>query len=167
MVKKKRARGIPYFDSIDLEILQLLDGYPRNKKYGIYGILDLADKLNISHISLKPHIDKLLDLELIRLIPFEDLPKDKRKEIDKKNTSKVGVCSAKLINDNWLENVADFENKNERDTIELVQKQNRMYDELLFQLEHIQKFVSKKRTEGLFEIDLRKLETREKYGARK
>jgi hypothetical protein len=165
--REKRARGIPYLDSIDLEILQILNGTLGYKDFKIFGVLDLVDELNISHISLKPHIDKLMDLGFIRLIPMKEIPKEKMKKFNYDKSGRVGVCSVKLINNNWLENVANFDNKDERETIDNVQQQNKLYDDVLLILNHIKNFTETKKTENLFDIDLRKLETIKKYSTKK
>lgn len=62
---KKRARI--YFDSIDLEILELLNNRKneQNNYEGSYQVLEVAEKLNLNHKNLKPHIDKLRKLDLI------------------------------------------------------------------------------------------------------
>jgi len=67
MVKKRGVgnRAYIYFDSIDLQILEFLDKPNRVTHEGGYPVLEVAEKLNINHKSLKPHIDKLLSLGLI------------------------------------------------------------------------------------------------------
>lgn len=65
--RKVGERAEILFDSIDLDILKTLNE-ARNRYGGYYeglGILDLAQKLNLKHKNLKPHIDKLLALDLI------------------------------------------------------------------------------------------------------
>jgi hypothetical protein len=69
MVKEKtRSRGVVYLDSIDLEILEFLDKPNNNESVNGWGVLEIVKELNISHVSLKPHIDKLLRLDLITTI---------------------------------------------------------------------------------------------------
>ncbi len=67
----ERARVL--FDEIDLKILELLN-HPspdyKNNRDKRYGILEIAGKLDLKHKNLKPHIDKLLRLELI--FPYEN-----------------------------------------------------------------------------------------------
>lgn len=59
-------RAETYFDSIDLQILEKLDTAQNiNNQPNGFGILELANALNIKHKNLKPHIDKLIKLELI------------------------------------------------------------------------------------------------------
>ena len=59
-------RAKTYFDSIDLQILEKLDTAQNiNNTPEGYGILELANALNIKHKNLKPHIDKLIKLKLI------------------------------------------------------------------------------------------------------
>ena len=55
------------FDSIDLEILNMLD-----KSNQGMGVLELATSLGIKHKNLKPHIDKLRKLELIFIYKNND-----------------------------------------------------------------------------------------------
>jgi DNA-binding MarR family transcriptional regulator len=68
MVKRKvgeRARIL--FDDIDLKILNLLNKNLENNPNVFYSVLELADKLYLKHKNLKPHIDKLLMLELVSI----------------------------------------------------------------------------------------------------
>ena len=65
MVKREIGeRANILFDDIDLKIVKIINDYSNN---GI-GVIDLSKKLNITHISLKPHIDKLIHLELIFMV---------------------------------------------------------------------------------------------------
>ncbi len=57
------------FDSIDLEILNILNEDRNNE--GV-GVLDLVNKLDIKHNSLKPHLDKLVTLNLIFVFKDEN-----------------------------------------------------------------------------------------------
>jgi len=59
MKKKAGERAKILFDDIDLKILNLLS------RYESLGVLELVDKIQINHNSLKPHFDKLLSLKLI------------------------------------------------------------------------------------------------------
>lgn len=64
---KKRTvghRGTPLLDSIDLMILEKLEGASLDIKKGI-GVLQLGESLGIPHNNLKPHLEKLLNAELI------------------------------------------------------------------------------------------------------
>ena len=64
----ERANSL--FDSIDLQILRLLE---QTKDYvKPLGILEIAERLNITHKNLKPHIDKLISLDLISTIKVND-----------------------------------------------------------------------------------------------
>jgi len=60
-------RASVLFDSIDLEILEMLD-----KSNQGMGVLELATALKIKHKNLKPHIDKLRKLELIFIYKHTD-----------------------------------------------------------------------------------------------
>jgi DNA-binding MarR family transcriptional regulator len=66
MVKRnvgERARIL--FDDIDLKILRLLNNNSEHGYNVFYSVMDLADKLFLKHKNLKPHLDKLLMLELV------------------------------------------------------------------------------------------------------
>ena len=52
-------RGRVLFDSIDLQILELLNG----EKY--FGVLELTKSLRIKHKNLKPHLEKLMKANLV------------------------------------------------------------------------------------------------------
>jgi predicted transcriptional regulator len=57
--RKTGERANILFDSIDLEILETII---LNQTLGV---LELCNKLRVNHFSLKPHIDRLLSLNLI------------------------------------------------------------------------------------------------------
>ena len=107
MKKENRKRGIIYFDSIDLEILELLDTPNKVNSIG-WGVLEIVDRLNISHISLKPHIDKLLRLKLICTVDLSRYDIKSKKVIEKK---KVGLATVKARNEYWYNNYVDFEDE--------------------------------------------------------
>lgn len=67
MVKRKVGeRAIILFDSIDLDILKILNtAWGEDRVYEGKGILELAKKLNLRHKNLKPHVTKLMALDLI------------------------------------------------------------------------------------------------------
>ena len=48
-------------DSIDLEILDILDRYNQED----IGVLELAEKINLTHQNLKKHLEKLIRLDLV------------------------------------------------------------------------------------------------------
>jgi predicted ArsR family transcriptional regulator len=79
MKERKSWRGEVYLDSIDLDILTLLNNY-RSKDIHIKGmkVLDIAEELGIKHQSLKPHLDKLLAVGLIVSIVYQKKGTDRR-----------------------------------------------------------------------------------------
>ena len=106
MVKEKRKRGVPYLDSVDLEILEFLDtpNYHTNKNG--WAVLDVVKKLDIQHNNLKPHIDKLLKLNLICVVDLSSYKVKVKKVIENK---KVGLSSVRARNDYWFDNYADLD----------------------------------------------------------
>ena len=75
MIKKRGVgnRAHIYFDSIDLQILEFLDNPNHFTHEGGYSVLEVAEKLNINHKSLKPHIDKLLTIGLIEIMSLSSI----------------------------------------------------------------------------------------------
>ena len=151
MKKENRTRGIPYLDSIDLEILEFLDKPNYNLNRVGWSILDLAHNLNITHISLKPHIDKLLRLRLIVTVDISN----------KANEVKVGLSTIKSANDYWISQIGLQElSEKERETIS---KEKYIYENIFDTLTEIRKIFYDKEKEKLLDIDLRKLESQDKY----
>lgn len=60
MKRKVGERAISYLDSIDLSIIEIL-----NHSQGGVSVLNLAERLQLKHKNLKPHIDKLMFLNII------------------------------------------------------------------------------------------------------
>lgn len=159
---EKRKRGIPYLDSIDLEILEFLDepNYKENKNG--WGVLDIVDKLEIKHNNLKPHIDKLLKLNLIVMIDMSNYISKGKNVMQEK---KVGLSTIKANNDYWKDNVADFEK--DKEEIKEVNKENDYFNAIIKCLQNIRKIFYEKENEEYLEMDLRKTETKERLLERK
>jgi len=157
MVKEKRKRGVPYLDSVDLEILEFLDtpNYSANKNG--WAVLDVVKKLDIQHNNLKPHIDKLLKLNLICVVDLSSYKQRGKKLIENK---KVGLSSVRARNDNWFENYADFEG--EKEYIEEAKKENEYFKVVLKCLRDIRSYFYNKENEEYLELDLRSKETQDR-----
>jgi len=157
MVKEKRKRGVPYLDSVDLEILEFLDtpNYSANKNG--WGVLDVVKKLEIQHNNLKPHIDKLLKLNLICVVDLSSYKTKGKKVIENK---KVGLSSVRARNDYWFENYADFEG--EKEYLEEAKQENEYFKFVLKCLRDIRSYFYNKENEEYLNIDLRELETQER-----
>jgi len=155
MVKvKKRSRGIIYLDSIDLEILEFIEE-KHKANYIAVGVLELVEKMNISHISLKPHIDKLLYLDLITTREINEY--DKKGNIKKKG---VGLSTINGDFRYYLENV--YCGDDDKYLAELKKKSER-YETILNFLQQIRSMLYDVEKNKLLEIDLRKIETQDKF----
>lgn len=156
MTKEKRKRGVPYLDSVDLEILEFLDtpNYSANKNG--WAVLDVVKKLNIQHNNLKPHIDKLLKLKLICVVDLSSYKQKGEKIIENK---KVGLSSVRSRNDYWFENYADLEG--EKEDIEVAKKENEYFKVVLKCLKDIRSYFYNKENEDYLELDLRSKETQD------
>jgi len=156
MVKEKRKRGVPYLDSVDLEILEFLDtpNYHYNK-YG-WGVLDIVKKLNIQHNNLKPHIDKLLKLNLICVVDLSNYKQKGKKLIENK---KVGLSSVRARNDFWLDDASELEITKE--DIEEGKQENEYFKFVLKCLRDIRSYFYNKENEDYLNLDLRSKETQD------
>lgn len=68
-------------DSIDLEILEFLEGCEV-----VIGVLDLANRLDIKHKNLKPHLEKLIRIGLIKTNEYQ-------------GSRKIGLVSPRIFYD--------------------------------------------------------------------
>jgi hypothetical protein len=150
MVKEKRTRGIPYLDSIDLEILEFLDKPNYKLNNPGWGILDLVEGLNIKHISLKPHIDKLIRLNLIQLIELNYGGGKK----------KIGLVTIRASND-FQSGVGWGYFSDE--AIERMKEENKRFENILNCLKKVRSMLYDVEKNKLLEIDLRKIETQDKF----
>jgi len=150
MKKEKRTRGIPYLDSIDLEILEFLDKQNYKKNITGWTVLDLVNNMNISHISLKPHLDKLLRLQLILLINLNY--KCEKKE-------RLGFATIRDYNKTRLKFKAykDIEEK------EKIEQDIKNFNCILDCLKDIRQFEYSNTNGELINIDLRSTDTQDKY----
>ena len=138
----KRSRGIPYFDNIDLEILEFLN-IPNHSENSIgWSVLSLVDKLKITHISLKKHIDKLLRLKLICV--------DNRQD-------KIFLITIKEMNEDLI-----FEELSNEQKKKIV-NENTNFKIILNYLQQIKKLHYEKEQGELLDIDLRKTETQDRF----
>lgn len=131
--RKNGERAKILFDSIDLEVLKKLN----TSSDGI-GVLDLAKQLKLSHISLKPHIDKLIHLELIKSW------KDQNKNV---LVSFVGIFKEMLKDSGDKEFLEEFKNQ----------------ESLVLFLERAMKFSLRKENQEDTNIDLRNLKQIDKF----
>jgi len=141
MVKETRKRGIIYFDSIDLEILEFINKPNYKENTDGWGVLEIANNLNISHISLKPHIDKLLRLELIHTIT---------------TTSKNEKPRTFLLTTppyNYF--VADMNDLDKKE-LERIKKENEKFEIILSCLKKVRGLFYEEERNKLLYIDLRK-----------
>lgn len=92
---KKSERGKVLFDDIDLRILNMLKA-PYVKKISV---IDLSKQLDINHKNLKPHINKLITLDLI--FPYQ--------EFDGKIYLASTLENAKQLSENDFDNKKDFD----------------------------------------------------------
>lgn len=135
-------RAESYFDSIDLQILELLTTAQneRNNPEG-YSVLDIADKLKVKHNSLKPHIDKLINLNLVFAYSDEN----------KKLRLWTGIANMYYTWNNDFSSVAN--------TLEEQKKYRKENEEQIAFIEYLKKVREIKRNENLkkqIDIDLRK-----------
>jgi hypothetical protein len=158
MVKEKRKRGVPYLDSVDLEILELLDSPNWNvkKDLGGWSVLDIVEKLEIQHNNLKPHIDKLLKLNLICL---KDLSEYKNRGEKNIKIKKVGLTSIRVLIDRWIEDDVMFMSDEEL----IKAKADREYFKNVVKcLSDVRKYFWDKEQKDFLELDLRSIETQDR-----
>lgn len=157
MVNDKRKRGIPYFDNIDLEILEFLNkpNYTENREG--WKVIDLVNELKITHVSLKPHIDKLLRLKLILTKDLSDY-KQKGKIFIK--NKKVGLTTIKASNNYYMDNIVEYEDE---DGIEEIKEENERFDNVIKLLQKIRKYFYDKEQEEYLGLDLRSKETQKEF----
>lgn len=132
------------FDSIDLQILEkLLTAQNVNNQPEGYGILELANALDIKHKNLKPHIDKLKNLNLIFAY---------------KNNDKLylwtGIANMKYIFENDYSLITDDIEKQEEMRKETEQEQN-----LIEYLRKVRSLNYKNNMTKAIEMDFRKLKS--------
>lgn len=145
MIKRNTGeRAETYFDSIDLQILEKLN-YPKNINNSPEGlsVLELAETLKIKHKNLKPHIDKLLRLNLI--FAYKDDKNKLRLMTGSANVEYTFGGDVSVITDNLKEQEEIRNSLREEETI----------------LKYLKKVRELKREEDLkkeIEIDLRKKE---------
>lgn len=73
MINKLGRKSKVLFDSIDLDILNILKGLDNP-----IGVLDLGKKINLTHQNLKPHLEKLIKSDfIIAIVQKDKFPKNK------------------------------------------------------------------------------------------
>ena len=139
MVKRKVGeRAEILLDSIDLEILKKIkSGYGKYGEYNGIGVLELANNLNIKHNSLKPHLDKLMFLNLVFSY----------KNSDNKVMLGVGMENIKELDECCFNSKKEYE-----EGIKEAEHQQA----LLNYLEKIKTYYYDKEMKKLIEFDLRK-----------
>jgi len=167
MVEKRGIgnRANIYFDSIDLEILELLN-IPNRKTYeGGYSVIDIIEKLKINNKSLKPHIDKLLTLGLIHIIHMKYAGNDKGCCDAKKYDDKVGLTTIsvnfKFLND--IDYYSSMGDTNAEDTYKKDKKEVEDFNVLLNFLRSIRKMYYLEDSKQKLDIDLRSKDTFAKF----
>jgi hypothetical protein len=169
MVKKRGVgnRAEIYFDSIDLDILEFLNNPNRKTHEGGYSVIDIIDKLKINNKSLKPHIDKLLNLGLIHTTYMNYAGNIKGNEDDKKYNKKIGlttsIVSFKFLND--FDYYVDYEinskkynkDKDEAEKLDLI----------IDLLKEVRDMYYREKSKDDIYIDLRSKETFNKFSKQK
>jgi len=130
------------FDSIDLEILEMLD-----KSNQGMGVLELATALKIKHKNLKPHIDKLRKLELIFIY----------KHTDNKIYLWTGMANMRENFDMDFWSVCDTQKE-----VDNLQKEIEEQEALLKYLKKVKTFEYETEMQKGLELDLRKGLTQDK-----
>jgi hypothetical protein len=139
MVKRKVGeRAEILLDSIDLEILKKIkSGYGINGGYDGIGVLELANILNIKHNSLKPHLDKLMFLNLI---------------FSYKNSQNKVMLGCGMEN---IKELSEFEFDSKKEYEEAL-KEAEHQQTLIKYLEKIKTYYHEKEMKNLIDFDLRK-----------
>lgn len=148
----KRKRGLPYLDSIDLEILEFLNKTP--KGHVGKGILEICKELKIAHVSAKPHLEKLFILGLLNIISDSE-QKDKRRK-------KFGLVSSRIFNIhtwNKTKRIAKEVGTDIKD-LELmkfhIDEENKYFENVLQLLRSTREYVSKKEKGSLSDLRVSK-----------
>jgi hypothetical protein len=152
MATEKRRRGVPYLDSVDLEIIEYLESVDWQEGKLGYGVLEVASHLKLNHNNLKPHIDKLLHLKLITIIE-EPIYKNHKIEKDSKGNikNKIILASKKIENFNFIHNTnIGTEDK------EFYGKENDFHEELIKILQKTREYINNIDLNKKIDFDLRK-----------
>lgn len=84
-------------DSLDLEILNLLNTSKYKDSAIGYGVLDMVKMLNVTHKTIKPHIDKLKKSNLILLQDYANTQQMFENSNLKYNPTKMYLISPKKL----------------------------------------------------------------------
>jgi len=162
---KKRGKADSYLDSIDLEILEYLDGANWNEGDLIgHSVLDIVEHLGIKHNNLKPHLDKLLNLKLIVITEKVIRDKDGKGEYDNDGTlkTKVVLATTRRNNKYWMENIFTGQDTEEENIYNECKIENEKYEEVLKLLGSIKKYLYDKEKLKSIDYDLRKSATQDR-----
>lgn len=155
-MKNKRKRGVPYLDSMDLEILEFLDRLNDPIQFG-WSVLDIVKQLNIKHNNLKPHIDKLLNLNLICVVDITHYnAKGNKPNVNKK----VGLSTVRAVNDFWLRDLV--EQVEDKESIEEVKKEIENFKRVLKFLRSVRAYYYNIENKTQIDFDLRKATTQDR-----
>lgn len=164
MVNEKRKRGVPYLDSIDLEILEYLSGANLGERDLVgYGVLEVANHLQLNHNNLKPHINKLLQLNLIT-IQEKTIFKDNQIEKDDNGNIKykIVLASKKVANQYWMDEIFTGADEEEKETYEEAEKENIYFDYVIKCLRDIRQYFYDIEKKKQIDFDLRKATTQDR-----
>jgi hypothetical protein len=164
MVKEKRKRGVPYLDSVDLEILEYLSNANWNERDLVgYGVLEVANHLQLNHNNLKPHIDKLLHLNLITI---QEKPIFKENKIEKDDNGnikyKIVLASRKVANEYWMNDIFTGANDDEEQTYKEAEQENIYFDYIIKCLRDIRQYFYDIEKKKQIDFDLRKATTQDR-----
>lgn len=147
MAKRKVGeRAEILFDSIDLKILEELSNtYIAGNGLQVF---ELVNRLKLEHKNLKPHIDKLLALDLIGIIRSTDSKGDKEVRL--------------TTNSVWYENIGDIVSEFSKKEEEDLKKKISYEKNAMVLLGRAKKYLWDKENEKIISLDLRKKEDIEK-----
>jgi hypothetical protein len=164
MVNKRGVgnRAEIYFDSIDLEILEFLNIHNLKTHEGGYSVIDIIDKLKINNKSLKPHIDKLLNLGLIHTTYMNYAGNIKDNEDDKKYNKKIGLTTSS-ISFKFLNEIDCYVDVDDEKQYNEDKKNAEKVNLVIDILKDVRKMYNKEKSKELIDIDLRSKETFDKF----
>lgn len=156
-IKKRNVgeRADIYFDSIDLQILNLLntpnpDNHKQNMREPYYTLFEVTARLNIAYKNLKPHLDKLRRLKLIEALT---------------TINNIPVLTTPRASFNFYEDIGGYDRDNGFDIKGYTKDKQSAeeFDKVLELLEAVRTTFYQAETEKLIEeFDLRTNKTRDK-----
>jgi DNA-binding Lrp family transcriptional regulator len=169
MEKDKRGKAQSYFDELDLEILELLDSKAMECVRGFgtetgYSVMDIKDKLNITHQSLKPHIDKLLSVGLISI--YKTPVRNEKFEAEKDDGGNIKyknlISSTLGGNTFWMECIFVGADEEQKD-YEISKKENANIEVFMEYLRKVRELIRTNDVKKSIDYDLRAIATQEKF----